>query len=193
MLSFVRARLAGWVIVLVPLLALMGYTINAVSLQLTAGRDVGRVPVLAFVPAAVAGVIGVAAGSPMEALERLSARRLRPASALYPIVLAALVTSALGLFLGFEGGDYGFAALFRNVAGLLGVALATATLFGSSMSWVAPFLIAVASVSIEGAVRSGAWWAWLSLPTHEPSSWAVAFTCLGSGVTMAFLRAPIRR
>jgi hypothetical protein len=144
------------------------------------GAQVQQVPLV--IEAATATIIAATTGSPFGESERATGRwlpylRLGLALALTAIAVAALAAGSAGAHL--AGGEL---ELLRNVAGLLGIGLLSASLLGA-YAWVGPIAYAVVA---EYALTAD-WtspWIWPGRSPHDPAAaiWAVLIFVVGVAV-----------
>ncbi len=80
----------------------------------------------------------------------------------------------------------GTAALLRNLAGLVGIALLTATALGGALSWTAPTAyLVLGCAALYQAWHGTAWttpWLWPSRPPHDTGAAIAATTVLAVGL-----------
>jgi hypothetical protein len=137
--------------------------------------------------AAVAALIAITTGSPIGEAERATGRwlpflRLATAVALTAAAFATLAAGSAEVSL--VGGAV---VLLRNVAGMVGVGLLTASLLGGALSWIGPMAyLALAEV----AVSSG-WHTPLTWPARPPDDLGGAICSalvFGAGLAVIALR-----
>ena len=151
------------------------------------GALVEQVPVLLEAGAAV--VIAVATRSPFGEVE-LANGRLIPGLRLGMVL--ALTVAAIGLMaagtLGVTMAD-GSAALARNLGGITGVGLITATVLGGAMAWVGPVAYAaVAEYALSAGWQSPVIWA--ARPPHDGGAALCAAAVFLAGVVLITVRGP---
>jgi len=118
------------------------------------------------IEAGAAAVIAVTAYGPFGEPERATGRwlpylRLGEAAALTAIGYAALAAGATGGLL--PGGTL---ALLRNLAGITGIGLLTAAVFGGAFGWTGPIAyLVVTEVALTGNPTTP--WVWSARPPHD--------------------------
>lgn len=136
----------------------------------------------------------MAASSPFGDTELTGARSLAPVrfghlSAL--LFFAAFVLSGALLAFDLDGArpEYPLLVLLRNLAGFSGLALVTAWIVGTHLSWVPPFAAAIAYLTIMGTGGDPiSRWAMRSYDGSHGSAWVVALVLLLLGVVAVSLR-----
>lgn len=151
------------------------------------GALVEQVPVLLEAGAVV--VIAVSTRSPFGEVE-LANGRLIPGLRLGTVL--ALTAAAIGLMaagtLGVHMAD-GSAALARNLAGMTGIGLITATVLGGAMAWVGP----VAYAAVTEYALSASWQSpviWAARPPHDLGAVICAGVVFLAGVVLITVRGP---
>lgn len=151
-------------------------------------RHGGLTMMLVFGALAAACVIGVSAHSPFGDAERAVARPLSPlrfSQLAGSILWAALALCAALLTFDLEGArpEYPLYVLLRNLAFLSGIALVTARIAGARLSWIAPFVFALAYLTFMGS-GSDVLAAWANRSYHglHGPSWLAALAILAIGL-----------
>lgn len=142
---------------------------------------------------AYAVVLGTTLFSPMSDLERTAAQPMRRHRAVHLTVLLGLAValSALPLLGGATGAVFG--ASVRNVVGYLGLAMVSARLFGSGLSWLLP--LGMLGPTLLLGVRfdnTPEPWAWSLQPGANAPAAAVAVALWLLGAVAATTGAPRR-
>jgi len=127
-------------------------------------RDAHSLQVPLIIEAAAAAIVGVATHSPFGESERAAGTSL-PYLRL-GVALGLTATSFASLLAGAAGADLfgGTTALLRNVFGIAGVGLISATIIGGSLSWIGP----LAYLAVTEEALSAGWrtpWMW---PAKRP-------------------------
>ncbi|ATW51675.1 hypothetical protein ACWGJT_27845 [Streptomyces xantholiticus] len=151
------------------------------------------VPVAEVAPVAYAVVLGTTLFSPMGDLEQTAAQPMRRHRAVHLSVLLGLAValSALPLLGGATGAVLG--ASVRNVVGHLGLAMISARLFGSGLSWLLP--LGMLGPTLLLGVRfdnTPEPWAWSLHPASGTSAAAVAVSLWVLGAMAAVTGQPRR-
>jgi len=150
------------------------------ALQHHWGAQAQQVPLV--IEAATATIIAATARGPFGESERATGRwlpylRLGLALALTSIAVAALAAGSAGAQL--AGGEL---ELLRNIAGLLGIGLLSASVLGA-YAWVGPIAYAVVA---ECALTAN-WtspWIWPGRSPHDPAAAIWALLSFGLGVAV---------
>src|SRR5207237_1638232 len=136
-------------------------------------------------PLAGAVLIGASTGSPFGESETTASRSLGPLRLGHATAFLLIGTLTLALAVLQWSVPDGAWTLVRNLAGFTGLALLTARVLGSGLSWVAPLGSAVLSLL---AVQPGrvAGWAWpvFAATDRQAAVIATALLLLGLGVSM---------
>lgn len=121
--------------------------------------------------AACATVIAVATASPFGEPERAAGGRLpmlRLGTALAMTAIAAGAVAAAGIGADLAGGPLG---VLRNLAGITGIGLLCATVFGGTLSWTGPTTFMVIGVYALYSQWHGPAvttpWVWPARPSHD--------------------------
>lgn len=144
------------------------------------------------VEAGCAAVIAIAAGSPFGEPERAAGRRLpflRLGAAVALTALAAGSLAAAGTGLPLAGG---FADVLRNVAGLTGLGLLCAVLFGGSLAWTGPLaylLVGVYALYTDWHPPTlSTPWLWPARPPHDAGGALCAAVVFAAGLIAITVR-----
>ncbi len=130
--------------------------------QLRADESSQVVPWAVLTPLLSACACGLLARSKFAWLERTAARSVVALRTSYSAVLllaAAVVTYLVTTAQTTASAPQGWASAERNLLGLTGFALLGAALIGSAASWVLPFALAAAALTVGGARLLP--WGWL--------------------------------
>jgi hypothetical protein len=146
-----------------------------------------------FIPltieAGAAAVIAVATYGPFGEPERATGRwlpylRLAAAVALTAAAFGALAAGATGGNL--PGGSV---ALLRNVAGMTGVGLLAASVFGGMLAWAGPMAyLLITEVALQGNPATP--WVWPARPPHDLGAALCAAGVFAAGAVLITLRGP---
>ncbi|HEY7175321.1 MAG TPA: hypothetical protein VH442_10420 [Micromonosporaceae bacterium] len=122
----------------------------------TPGSDGAR-PLPLLFEALAASVVGMMFRSPFGEVERVTGRwlpvlRFAAVVALTALAFGSLVAGSAGARL-----DLGYAGLARDLVGLIGVALITATAFGGLLSWLGPVAFWLLSLYAIGSNWTTPW------------------------------------
>jgi hypothetical protein len=139
------------------------------------------------IEAGAAVVVGVTTCSPFGEPERATGRwlpflRLGTGMALAGAAVGGLAISSASAHL--AGGTVG---MLRDLAGLAGIALLTAALFGGALAWVGPMAYLVVTLRALGA----AWttpWIWPARPPHDRGAALCAALVFAAGVVVITVR-----
>jgi hypothetical protein len=140
-----------------------------------------------IIEAAVAAVIAIATRSPFGESERATGRwlpflRLATAVALTAEAFAALAAGAAEVSL-FGGA----VELLRNVAGMVGVGLLSASVLGGSLSWIGPMAyLALAEVAVSSDWQTP--WTWPARPPDDLGGAICSALVFGAGLAVITLR-----
>jgi len=104
-----------------------------------------------------------------------------PAPRLRLIHVAAFVLAAAGLLGLARLGHDPFAAI-RNLAGLTGLALITATLISAPLAWITP-LAYVLYCGAQIDIQTVSLWSWPALPSTNHTATVIALLLLGAGIS----------
>jgi hypothetical protein len=164
----------------VALLAVIAAALRA-SQPVTQGSGLFARLTLMLITAASASVIAGATRNPFGETERAASR---PVSLLRLTQLTVVIAAAVA-FTAISGwaASYGTspAAILRNLAGLTGIALITAAVFGAHLSWTVPLgyvMYCGGELDIQAASR----WSWPLLPAGDHAASAIAAGLLAAGV-----------
>jgi hypothetical protein len=146
-----------------------------------------------FIPLTIetgaAAVIAAATYGPFGEPERATGRwlpylRLGAAVALTAAAFGALAAGATGGNL--PGGSV---ALLRNVAGMTGVGLLAAIMFGGMLAWAGPMAyLLVTEVALQGNPTTP--WIWPARPPHDLGAALCAACVFAAGAVLITLRGP---
>jgi len=104
-----------------------------------------------------------------------------PAPRLRLIQVAAFVLAAAGLLALARLGHDPLAAI-RNLAGLTGLALITATLISAPLAWITPLAYVLYCGAMIDA-QAVSLWSWPALPSANHTATVIALVLLGTGIT----------
>ena len=104
-----------------------------------------------------------------------------PAPRLRLIQVAAFVLAAAGLLALARLGHDPLAAI-RNLAGLTGLALITATLISAPLAWITPLAYVLYCGAMIDA-QAVSLWSWPALPSANHTATVIALLLLGAGTT----------
>ncbi|MFE9426149.1 hypothetical protein ACFYNO_24675 [Kitasatospora sp. NPDC006697] len=147
-----------------------------------------QMPVM--VEAAAAAVIAASTRSPFGESE-LAHGRLLPYLRLGAVL--GLTLAAVGLLAaGTAGGRLpdGTWAQARNVIGMTGLGLVSATLFGGALAWIGP----IAYAAVTEFALTAAWkspWIWPARPPHDLGAELCALLVLALGLVLIAVRGPL--
>ena len=139
------------------------------------GPSAGTLPLVLVVGAAA--IIAASTQSPFAGPERAT----WPAPRLRLIQVAAFVLAAAGL-LGLARLGHDPLAAIRNLAGLTGLALITATLISAPLAWITP-LAYVLYCGAQIDIQTVSLWSWPALPSTNRSATVIALLLLSAGTT----------
>lgn len=142
--------------------------------------------IVLMLTAAAAALLGAATHNPLGELERAAAARLPVLrlAHLTPLIAVACLAYGLAALTGSVTG--GGAVLERNLIGLIGLALLTATVVGAQLSWITPLGYVIICASALD-LHEYSIWEWLTLPPRTDATVAAA-TLLAAGLVAATLR-----
>ena len=104
----------------------------------------------------------------------------------------ALTAAAFGaLAAGATGGNLpgGSLALLRNVAGMTGLGLLAAVVFGGMLAWAGPIAyLLVTEVALQGKPTTP--WVWPARPPHDLGAALCAATVFAAGALLVTVRGP---
>ena len=157
-----------------------------VVLQHHWGAQAQQAPLV--IEAATATIIAATIRSPFGETERATGRllpylRLGLGLALTAIAVASLAAGSSGAHL--PGGDL---ELLRNLAGLVGIGLVSAPLFGA-YAWVGPITYAIVAEYAVGADWTSPWM-WPGRPPHDPAAALCATLIFVVGLAVIAARGP---
>lgn len=147
------------------------------------GGAVDRIPVVVAAPLLGVILASTGLGGADEELERSTPARWRWIRLGHVALTALPVSAAVALTGLWEPQTYGAFELVRNTAGFAGLVAASATVLGSRLAWVPPFVYAavVYIVAPQPLSTDTAWWTWPVQPwSAAPAAWA-AGTLLVAG------------
>jgi hypothetical protein len=152
-----------------------------------AGGPAAQLVIPLVIETGAAAIVAVSSHGPFGEPERATGRwlpwlRLATAVALAAVAFALLSAGATGGYL--PGGD---PALLRNLAGITGVGLLSATALGGAFGWVGPMGYLL---FIEGALAGGLTtpWAWPARPAGDLGGALCASAVLAAGLAAVALR-----
>ena len=154
-----------------------------------AGGPAARMVIPLTIEAGAAAVIAVATHGPFGEPERATGRwlpylRLAGAVALTAAAFGALAAGATGGNL--PGGSL---ALLRNVAGMTGLGLLAAVVFGGMLAWAGPIAyLLVTEVALQGKPTTP--WVWPARPPHDLGAALCAATVFAAGALLVTVRGP---
>ena len=188
---FLRSRRAGYAAVALAAVAALGWLAAEWPLSASQASGSRLVRVLFYMPLVAAMVIGASTHTPFGELEHTASRSL-PAlrfGHLAMLLIWSLATLEV-LTLGREQ-PYAWLLLARNLAGFTGMALLTARITGSHLSWVVPLGYAVLALltGAEGPAEFTTW-VWPLQPPTDGLALAGALVLLGAGLATAVLFGP---
>jgi len=152
-----------------------------------AGGAAAQLVIPLIVEAGAAAVIAVSTYSPFGEPERATGRwlpylRLGAAVALTAAAVGALAAGATGGAL-----PEGLLAMLRNVAGITGVGLLSAAVFGGMLAWAGPMAYLVLTETMLSRGRSSPW-VWPSRPPHDLAAALCAAGVFAAGAVLITLR-----
>ena len=191
---YLRSRRAGGAVTTLALVALLAWLGTQYSLSQHNRIDGGAlIPFLVLGALAAACVVGAGAGSPFGEAERTVSRpllliRLGHLGGL--ILFSTVVLAAALLTFDLHGARPAAPTLMllRNLAGFGGLALLTARIFWSRLSWVLPLVFGIAPV-FAGMRPDGTFptWAWQMQPGDDRLSWAISLALFLAGLALICL------
>ena len=186
---YLQSRRAGWAALyltgIAAFVAGLRFGLREMGRQggdpFTNSFDGSPVPfVLLFVPLAAAMVIGVAVHSPFGEMERTTSRRQPPLRLGHAGGLLLCGVAILSLLALTWDGD-SERVFLRNLAGLTGVGLLTAPVFGARLSWVPSLSYGIAAFWV-GSFGEAPKWAWPMRPMDDNLAWGIALVLLAAGL-----------
>jgi len=152
-----------------------------------AGGAAAQLVIPLIVEAGAAAVIAASTYSPFGEPERATGRwlpylRLGAAVALTAAAVGALAAGATGGAL-----PEGLLAMLRNVAGITGVGLLSAAVFGGMLAWAGPMAYLVLTETMLSRGRSSPW-VWPSRPPHDLAAALCAAGVFAAGAVLITLR-----
>ena len=181
---YLRSRLAGWAAL--ALAATGGLT--GLWLTRLEGPGAPLQLLLVVMPLAGAVVIGASTRAPFGELEATASRPLPVLRLGHLAGLLALGAVALSAAVRAWGVANIEEQVLRNLAGFAGLALVTAPLLGSRLSWVAPLVYGVLAFWVGASGPNGyAPWAWPLQPGGDDIALRTALALLAAGLTGAVL------
>lgn len=179
---YVRSRLAGRTVAVLFVVALATW----LWVQWTGSSAVTLTLLPLTMPLAAAAIIGASTGSPFGESEATASRPLGMLRAGHPMGLLLIAGLALALAGTWWNVPDGAWILVRNLAGFTGLALLTARVLGSGLSWVIPLGYAVLSLLTPPAGDAPAW-AWVVRAATDREAAVIAFALLLAGLAIAAL------
>jgi hypothetical protein len=151
------------------------------------GDGASQIPVL--LEAGTAAVIAVTSYSPFGEVERATGRWLPWLRLATAVVLTAVATGLLATgsaSLGLAGGTV---AIMRNVAGITGVGLLSASLLGGLMAWIGPmaYLVMGEIALVQGWTSP---WTWVARPAGDGGAAICAGLAFAGGLLLAATLGP---
>jgi len=146
-----------------------------------AGGPAARMVIPLTIEAGAAAVIAVATYGPFGEPERATGRWL-------PYLRLA---GAVALTAGATGGNLpgGSLALLRNVAGMTGLGLLAAVVFGGMLAWAGPIAyLLVTEVALQGKPTTP--WVWPARPPHDLGAALCAAGVFAAGALLVTVRGP---
>ncbi len=176
---YLRARLAGRAVAVLAAIAVTTWLWVRWS-----GAATSTVTLLPLtMPLATAAIIGASAGSPFGESEMTASRPLGPLRVGHLTGLLGIAAIALALaVLPWSVTDGGW-MLVRNLAGFTGLALLTARVLGSGLSWVVPLGYTVLALVAPQAGQAPAW-AWAVRATTDQEAAVIATALLLAGLAL---------
>lgn len=181
--TFLRSRRTPTLLLLVG--AVVGAQILLGRYQIRVGNTDPRFVPLALLlgPALLAGLVAVGTGSLLQPWERLGCWWVARARLLHTGTVLAITAALIGV-LGQQLDDsHGPTAVVRNVLGLTGLALLTASTGGSTVAWVPPMLLSAAALVIGSSGPVSTAWTWLLHPDTSRPAATAAVLLLAAGLT----------
>lgn len=192
---YLRSRRAGWALLTVALVSpvVWGLTWLLVSRTAYGVTGGGLTLLLVFGTLTAACVVGASSGSAFGDAERVAARpllRLRFGHLLGLLLWSAFLLSIVLSAFDLDGArpEYPLLMLLRNLSGFAGLALLGARAAGAWLSWIPPFVSAVAYLAFGGSgsdVLSA--WALHSYHGLHGPSWGIALALLAAGLCLVCL------
>jgi hypothetical protein len=134
-------------------------------------------------PLAAAAIIGTSTGSPFGESEAAASRPLEPLRVGHLAGLLGIAALTLALAAQHWSVADGGWMLVRNLAGFTGLALLTARVLGSGLSWVVPLGYAVLALVAPQAGQAPAW-AWAVRATTDQAAAVIATALLLAGLVL---------
>lgn len=179
---YLRSRLAGYTAAVLVAIAAVTWVWAWWSGSAAAAQTL--LPLA--MPLAAAGAIGASTGSPFGEGEVTGSRPLGPLRFWHLMGLLAVAMVVLALAATRWSVSDGAWTLLRNLAGFTGLALLTARVLGSGLSWVVPLGYAVLSLLAPQPVSAAAW-AWPMQAAADQGAAAFALALLLAGVSIIVL------
>jgi len=154
-----------------------------------AGGHAAQMLIPLTIEAGAAAVIAVATHGPFGEPERAAGRWLPHLRLAAAVALTAAAVGALAA--GATGGNLagGWVALLRNVAGMTGVGLLAAVMFGGMLAWAGPMAyLVVTEVALQGNPTTP--WVWPARPPHDLGAALCAAGVFAAGAVLITLRGP---
>jgi hypothetical protein len=152
-----------------------------------AGGPAAQLVIPLTIETGAAAVIAVTAHGPFGEPERATGRWL-PYLRLGAIV--ALTAAAIGLLAaGATGGALpgGFLAMVRNVAGITGIGLLSAAVFGGALAWTGPMAyLVLTETALAGNATTP--WVWAARPPHDVGGALCAAGVFAAGTLLVTVR-----
>ena len=179
---FLRARLAGWAVLGLVAVCVAFFVVGALRAddeELAAGERLA-------VPLILALLIVGTTRSPFGDVEAIASQPLGLLRLGKLAGLGLLAVMGAVLAAGSWQGDDPRLLLVRNLGGLTGIGLLAAVLFGVSLAWVAPMLVAFIALfaTPEGLSMAGSdmLWTWLSRPIDDLGALTIALVITAAGL-----------
>ncbi|HEU0241816.1 MAG TPA: hypothetical protein VFR11_21540 [Micromonosporaceae bacterium] len=164
------------------MLVLCAVGLRIVLAWATPGSDGAR-PLPLLFEALAASVVGIVFRSPFGEVERVTGRwlpvlRFAAVPALTAAAFGALAAGSAGARL-----DLGYAGLARDLIGLVGLSLATATVIGALLCWLGPVAFWLVSLYAIGSHWTTPW-VWTAHLPSDTGAWLCAVAVLVVGTIL---------
>ncbi len=174
-------------LVVIPLL---NAAFGASRLELPLGSG-SSIPYATVLPLLVALVLGEALCSRADGLERLSSRPVAWLRVGHGAGLTLIGLTTVTLSLPQLNGEIGASGVARNCLLLAGISMVAAQVLDPSLSWIAPTVVVVVSITLAGgATASTHPWTILVRPDGDLAAGITAMACFATGLLGLYLRAP---